>query len=247
LSAQTFIERIPSDEIQQSSREHTAGYAVMERAVSEDSIIMLLTPEQYQEYKNELCKLPNRRFRQDLTASEVIAYAREHKYVWYQAPMDYDTKRLYLTTAVKLWKRSPERFAFSVHCYDWNGEYRLRFDETHLDRFRVPNPQWFHGMFATVNHACNLDNGYTADVPGREILKRGMHTYSSPFEKVFPAVQWSGLRYVTSANHLNMDSLSHALNHSKRQNIGLAACKFIGGKKYFRILYKARPMRPEEK
>src|SRR4026208_888648 len=93
--------------------------------------------------------IPNRRFRPEpMTAQEAIAWLESHRYIWYQAPMDHSPRRVFTTSRLKRWKRTPERFSIGVE----TQECRFRIDNGHLDRLRFPFPLWHHGITATVSH-----------------------------------------------------------------------------------------------
>src|SRR5208282_5643211 len=92
--------------------------------------------------------IPNRRFRPEpMTALEAIEWLQTHRYVWYQAPMDYQPVKLYMKPAakLKLWKRNPERFSIACE-FSVDGRYQtLHVDNDHLDRLRLPFELWHHG------------------------------------------------------------------------------------------------------
>lgn len=94
--------------------------------------------------------ISDRRFRPEpMTASEAIEWLKTHRYVWYQAPMDHGPKYVRLTSKLKTWKRSPERFSVSG---ELNYFERFTIDNGHLDRLRMPFELWHHGIKATLSH-----------------------------------------------------------------------------------------------
>ena len=130
----------------------------------------------------------DRRFRPAASVGEVIDWLKTHRYVWYQAPMDYSPSRVSLTSKLQLWKRSPLRFAFSVESINtWaNPSLRLRIDEGHLDRIRIPFERWHHGITATLTHVryvgrakpaivLNQSNGYHLEMSVRHAINFAKH------------------------------------------------------------------------
>lgn len=93
--------------------------------------------------------ISDRRFRL-ANVTEAIEWLKTHRYVWYHAPMDIGPRKVYLTSKLKLWKKSPERFAVSAELNDYNERFVI--DNDHLDRLRIPFDQWHHGITATVSH-----------------------------------------------------------------------------------------------
>jgi hypothetical protein len=96
--------------------------------------------------------IPDRRFRPEpMTAKEAIEWCKTHKHVWYQAPMHLSPIRLDLSSKLKTWKKSPERFEISATTY--SGEKLvIRIDNGHLDCLRMPHDLWHHGISAVVHH-----------------------------------------------------------------------------------------------
>lgn len=132
--------------------------------------------------------IPNRRFRPEpMTAIEAIEWLKSHRYTWYQAPMDHRVSPVFITSKLKLWKRSPELFSIGVE----TNECKFRIDNEHLDRLRMPFPLWHHGIEAIVSHVNYVGR------PRAIVL------------------------YQSNGFHLDMGSLSHAINFAKRQAMRL--------------------------
>ena len=117
----------------------------------------------------------DRRFRPAASVSEAIEWLKTHRYVWYQAPMDIHVTRVSLTSKLRLWKRSPLRFAVSGELNNYNERFRI--DEGHLDRIRIPFERWHHGITATLTHVryvgrakpaivLHQSNGYHLEMSG---------------------------------------------------------------------------------
>lgn len=142
--------------------------------------------------------IPDRRFRPEpMTAAEAIEWLKTHRYVWYQAPMDHSPCRLFLSSKLKTWKRDASRFEVSAELPGC-GRDVVRIDNEHLDRLRMPFAEWHHGITATVSHVRYV---------GRE--KRAIVLHQS------------------NGYHLEMSSLSHAINFAKRQAMQLKVGKRV--------------------
>ncbi len=140
--------------------------------------------------------IPDRRFRPEpMNATEAIAWLQSHRYIWYHAPMDFAPRKLWCKSKLKLWKRSPGRFEVSVELPADFG-YRpetLRIDNTHLSRLVLPFELWHHGITASVSHVKYVGHA-----------KRSIVLHQS------------------NGYHLEMSSLSHAINFAKRQAMQLS-------------------------
>lgn len=154
--------------------------------------------------------IPNRRFRPEpMTALEAIEWLSTHRYVWYHTPMDHSPVKVWCTSKLKLWKRDPQRFSVGVEGSGTMADPSLRFriDNGHLGRLVIPFPLWHHGITATVSHV---------NYVGRK--------------HVIVLHQSNGF-------HLEMGSLSHAINFAKRQAMRLT----VRWGKRERILVPAHP------
>ena len=140
----------------------------------------------------------DRRFRPAASVSEAIEWLKNHRYLWYQAPMDHGPSRLSLTSKLQLWKRSPLRFAVSVESVNtWaNPSLRFRIDEGHLDRIRIPFDRWHHGITATLTHVRYVGRAKPAIVLNQ-----------------------------SNGYHLEMSGVRHAVNFAKRQAMRLTVTR----------------------
>jgi hypothetical protein len=165
--------------------------------------------------------LPYERFRRDISATEAIEWLKTHRYVWYHAPMDIAPRRLYVTSKLKLWARDKERFAVSVEHLAGYDTLRFRIDNNHLDRIRIPNERWHHGITASVYHEHELSSGTVSDATRGYLRKYGVIDQC----RQLPATITRTRVTVHQSNGycLPFDKLSHAISFCKRQNIRLTA------------------------
>lgn len=167
--------------------------------------------------------LPYTRFRPEpMSTQEAIQWLQTHSYVWYKAPMDIAPRKVWLTSKLKLWKRSSRRFAVSAECSQgFESTLRFRIDEGHLGRLLLPNALWWHGITATVGHTFHI-GPYSNVISERS--RGSLRKYGS----------WTGSEYVpapilraeitvhqSNGYHLPMRSLAEAISFAKHQNIRL--------------------------
>ena len=177
--------------------------------------------------------VPNRRFKQDITAQDVIAWLGTHRYIYFRSVSQ--TIYLRVTSKVKRWKRDPNRFAFSVEDTQAYRPCRYRITNEDLYDIRIPNAQWHHGVSATVKHAHELVCGYHS-YSSRGYLKRygvwdGSQTLSGEIRRTY-------IQFVQSNGFLlDFPTLERAVAFARRENMTLVARH---GERT-RVLNQARP------
>lgn len=179
--------------------------------------------------------LPFTRFKQDATPAECIAWVKTHRYVWYHAPMDTGPRRLGFTSKVMTWQRQPDRFAVTVQYYDSGENIRFRIDNEHLDRLRIPNALWWHGITATVHHQHKLSNGFVSLASRGSIKQRGIRIDCGnlPVEILSTKVTV----HQSNGYWLPFDKLAYAIEFCKQKNIRLTA----GRGRRIKVLVSEKP------
>lgn len=172
-----------------------------------------------------MSNLPYTRFRETpTTAAEAIAWLQSHCYVWYKAPRDIAPRKVWLTSKVKTWKRSSDRFSVGVEVNQgFEPTLRFRIDEGHLDRILIPNPLWWHGITATVGHTFHIGpyNNVISERSRGSLRKYGSWTGTEYVPA--PILKTEIMVHQSNGFHLPMRSLAEAIEFCKRQNIRLVA------------------------
>lgn len=170
-----------------------------------------------------MSNLPYTRFRETpTTAAEAIAWLNSHRYVWYKAPMDISPRKVWLTSKVKTWKRSPGKFSVGVEVtMGFEPNLRFRIDQEHLDRILIPNPLWWHGITATVGHTFHIGphSNVISERSRGSLRKHGSWTGSEYVPA--PILKTEITVHQSNGFHLPFSKLAHAIEFCKRQNIRL--------------------------
>lgn len=185
--------------------------------------------------------LPYRRFREDpATPADVLDWLKTHRYIWYKAPMDFEPRKVYLTSKVTTWKRDPARFSFGVETNAGWDNLRFRVDNDHLDRIMIPNPLWWHGITAHACHEHKLSSGFVSHASKGYIRQTGRYRSDCGPNGVEILSTYITI-HQSNGFWLTFDKLSHAINFCRRKNIRLT----VGRGRRFRVLVAERPMSGE--